>query len=207
MVPARRSVARLVLVLGLLMCAAMPSALAASTHRGAAHHKRVCHRSRHHRCPKKRGKPAPGQGSSSRSADPTGSWTSPPGTVTPGAGGVEAPGTGTTGEAPGGSGVPPASGPAHVQVTAEDTGAFRFVLSRPSVPAGPVIIEFVNRGQDEHNLQTLEPSRSEAQGGLANTAPGAHPTLHVTLRHGSYTLFCSLPTHEERGMKATLRVE
>jgi len=62
-----------------------------------------------------------------------------------------------------------------VQVTAQDTEGFRFVLSRASVPAGEVIIEFVNRGQDEHNLHALEPAASTEAGSLPNTAPGAHP--------------------------------
>ncbi|HTB50109.1 MAG TPA: hypothetical protein VK701_03960 [Solirubrobacteraceae bacterium] len=39
--------------------------------------------------------------------------------------------------------------PTHIEVTAEDTEAFRFVLSRPTVPAGKVIIEFINHGQDD----------------------------------------------------------
>jgi plastocyanin len=92
-------------------------------------------------------------------------------------------------------------------VTAEDTGAFHFVLSRPSVPAGKVILEFVNRGQDEHNLNAVGPPEGSAVGSIPSTAPGAHPSLTLMLRPGSYTLFCSLPGHEARGMKATLVVD
>ncbi len=83
---------------------------------------------------------------------------------------------------------------------------FRFVLSRPSVPAGKVIIEFVNHGQDEHNLHVVEPAEGSEQGALPNTAPNAHPSLTLDLRHGNYTFFCSLPGHEAAGMKATLVV-
>lgn len=96
--------------------------------------------------------------------------------------------------------------PAHVQVTAEDSEAFRFVLSRPTVPAGKVIIEFVNHGQDEHNLNAVEPGEGTVEGSIPNTAPNAHPTLTLNLRPGTYTLFCSLPEHEAKGMKATLTV-
>jgi plastocyanin len=136
-------------------------------------------------------------------------WATVPPSVAPGS----TPGTGTT---PPGStgGAPPVetpttpAGPAHVEVTAEDTEAFRFVLSRPSVPAGKVVIEFVNHGQDEHNLNTLEPGGEPAPGGsLPKTAPNAHPTLSLNLHAGSYTFFCSLPGHEAKGMKATLKVE
>jgi plastocyanin len=97
-------------------------------------------------------------------------------------------------------------GPAHVQVTAEDSNGYHFILSRASVPAGSVEIEFVNHGEDEHNLN-VKPGEGPLEGSLPNTAPKAHPTLTLDLNAGSYTLFCSLPGHEAKGMKATLTVE
>jgi plastocyanin len=106
------------------------------------------------------------------------------------------------GESPAGT-----QAPARVQVTAEDTEAFRFVLSRPTVPAGRVIIEFVNHGQDEHNLNAVEPAEGSVAGSIPDAAPNAHPSLSVNLRRGSYTLFCSLADHEAKGMKATLVVD
>jgi plastocyanin len=116
------------------------------------------------------------------------------------------------GSAPGESGGAPSessppSGPTHVQVTAEDTDGYRFILSRTTVPAGEVVIEFVNHGQDEHNLHAVESTAGAEAGSLPNTAPGAHPQLKLDLRSGSYTLFCSLPGHEAKGMKATLTVQ
>jgi plastocyanin len=103
--------------------------------------------------------------------------------------------------------LPSPVGPAHVEVTAEDTEAFRFVLSRSTVPAGTVILEFVNHGQDEHNLHAIEPSEGSEPGFIPNTASNAHASVTLDLRPGSYTLFCSLPGHEMRGMKSTLVVE
>jgi len=103
------------------------------------------------------------------------------------------------------SSAPPA--PAHVEVTAEDSEGFRFVLSRSSVPAGKTIIEFVNHGQDEHNLNAAEGSEGEVVGSLPNTPSNDHLSLTVNLKPGSYTLFCSLPGHAAKGMKATLTVE
>ena len=51
-------------------------------------------------------------------------------------------------------------------------------------------------------------AKPRAEGGsLPNTAPGAHPQLSLEMRPGSYTLFCSLPGHEAKGMKATLVVQ
>ena len=40
-----------------------------------------------------------------------------------------------------------------------------------------------------------------------NVKPDAHTDLTLNLHAGSYTLFCSLPGHEAKGMKATLAVE
>ena len=83
---------------------------------------------------------------------------------------------------------------------------YHFTLSRASVPAGPVVFQFVNHGQDEHNLHmtSFEGVSSDL---FANTASGGVSELQVNLKPGAYTLFCSLPEHEQKGMKATLDVE
>ncbi len=83
---------------------------------------------------------------------------------------------------------------------------YSFTLSRPEVPAGEVIVEFVNRGEDPHNLHLLEATEDSEAGAFPNTAPGALQDLKLKLHPGSYTLFCSLPGHEAKGMKATLIV-
>lgn len=183
--------------------------------RRAARHARVCHRRKHHRCAQRHAparhkrSSAPARPGTANAPSTTGSG-EPWGTLPP----VLGPGTGSSGAPPAGTGAgapsePPAlpAGPAHVEVTAEDTQAFRFVLSRASVPAGKVIIEFINHGQDEHNMHVLEGTEGEEQGALANTTPGAHPSLSLQLRPGSYTFFCSIPGHEAAGMKATLVVD
>jgi len=104
------------------------------------------------------------------------------------------------------SGTPPGSPPPsvpRVQVTAVE---YSFSLSRTTVPAGKVVLEFVNHGQDEHNLNA-QLGEGALVGSIANTASEGVRDLEVELRSGSYTLFCSLPEHEQKGMKATLTVE
>jgi plastocyanin len=182
------------------------------------HTAKVCKRSKHHRCPRTR------RHKHRKTVKPTGTRRNAAGVpgatggaATPGAAGelpgapaaIPVPGESSS---PGGGGAAPESPtepapPTHVQVTAQDTEGFRFVLSRTTVPAGKVIIEFVNHGQDEHNLHTLEPGEGSEAGSLPSTAPGAHPQLSLEMRPGSYTLFCSLPGHEAKGMKATLVVQ
>jgi plastocyanin len=90
-----------------------------------------------------------------------------------------------------------------VQVTAVE---YSFTLSRTTVPAGKVILEFVNKGQDEHNLNALG-GEGELAGSFANEPANGVNDQAMILRAGSYTLFCSLPEHEQKGMKATLLVQ
>jgi plastocyanin len=85
---------------------------------------------------------------------------------------------------------------------------YSFTLSRPTVPAGEVIIEFLNRGQDAHNLNlALGSQESEPAGTFTSTEPEHHQDQTLVMRAGSYTLFCSLAGHREAGMAATLIVQ
>ena len=201
-------------------------ALATSVHRSrerSSHAAQACRRhARHRHCASHRkhkrdagSKPSAPKGVSkggSSSGASTGPWTGAPGPVIPGAGSGS--GSGSSPSSPAGGGAAPTetpaapAGPVHVQVTAEDSNGYHFILSRTSVPAGPVVIEFVNHGQDEHNIHAVEPAEGTEAGGLKeNVQPGAHTELTLNLHAGSYTLFCSLPGHEAKGMKATLKVE
>jgi len=213
---------------------ATPGHRSSPRHRGARGAVKACRHARHHRCATHRKHKHNARSKSSGRTGvsaPNGSGSGGSGSMggTGGTGGSTSPGT--AGAAPGAPGSKPGAGittgsggsggsggasgsgpggapePSYVQVTAEDTEGFRFVLSRTSVPAGKVIIEFVNHGQDEHNLHAVEPSAGSEAGSLPNTAPGAHPQPTLDLRPGSYTLFCSLPEHEAKGMKATLVVQ
>jgi plastocyanin len=99
--------------------------------------------------------------------------------------------------------VPGTPAPARVQVIAKE---YSFTLSRAEVPAGKVIVEFVNGGEDPHNLHLEEPTEGAEAGAFPTSSPGFHGDLTLNLRPGAYTLFCSLPGHEAKGMKATLTV-
>ena len=192
----------------------------ARRHHQTSTERRVCHRTKHHHCQTTRPKNA----SRGKHRSSTGAKSVTPATEsqgegqgTAGSGLSTAPTPGSSaGSSPGGIGAsekvvpvkpptPPA--PAHVEVTAEDSEGYRFVLSRSSVPAGKTILEFVNHGQDEHNLNATEGSEGEVVGSLPNTPSDGHLSLTVNLKPGSYTLFCSLPGHAAKGMKATLTVE
>lgn len=163
-------------------------------------HRRRCRRVRRH------GRPTPVAQAPPPSAGGTSSQPAP----SPlGSGGSGSPlvGAGSGQLASGGAApaeTPPApSGPARVQVLARE---YSFTLSRTEVPAGKVIVEFVNGGEDPHNLHLEEPTAGTEAGAFPTSAPKTHLDLTLELKPGTYTLFCSLPEHEAKGMKATLTV-
>ena len=139
------------------------------------------------RCLRKHRKPA---ASTPTPAPPAPSAPSAPGTPTPA---PEDPGPTLPDD--------PSGGGRSVQV---QSGEFYLRLSRSSVLAGDVRVEFDNtRGEDPHDLKlvrgsTLHSFDEQPSGGI--TAK----TLHLSA--GTWQLFCALPEHAERGMKATLSV-
>lgn len=82
---------------------------------------------------------------------------------------------------------------------------FGFTLSRKELDAGDTIIELNNQGEDDHNLHI---QRIEGGDELStpDTVPGQTSLLRFTTTPGTYRLWCSLPTHSERGMETTLEV-
>ncbi len=83
---------------------------------------------------------------------------------------------------------------------------YHYTLSRTAVPAGKVALQFVNNGQDEHNMNVLS-GEGELEAAFPKTVSHGVRETTVNLRKGSFTLFCSLPEHEAKGMHATLTVQ
>jgi hypothetical protein len=97
------------------------------------------------------------------------------------------------------------AGPARLLVAGDE---FSLTLSRKSVKPGRATIQLHNRGEDDHDLR-LQRITSRAGAPVARwavTKPGELTDLTVRLSRGRYRLWCSLPAHRERGMRATLRV-
>jgi plastocyanin len=92
--------------------------------------------------------------------------------------------------------------PTRIQVTGREFG---LVLSRLRLAAGPSIVQFVNRGEDDHDL------RFRRVGGtytyrVAVTRPGGYTNVNARFYRGTYRFWCSLPGHREAGMTASLSV-
>ena len=101
--------------------------------------------------------------------------------------------------------------PEESEPTADHLGVkaaeYSYTLSRAAVSAGEVTIELDNRGQDAHNLNLQKVGGEEPPQGIEETDSLQRRSAHFTLEPGIYRLWCSLPTHDEQGMHATLVVE
>ena len=83
---------------------------------------------------------------------------------------------------------------------------FDLVLSKAKVTPGRVIVQFVNTGEDPHDLRLQRVGDEEGEVGVGVVQPGGVVNLDTRLRKRSrYMLWCSLSDHRERGMEATLR--
>jgi plastocyanin len=98
----------------------------------------------------------------------------------------------------------PSTGPAHLQVSAKE---FSFTLSHGSAPAGRIVLELVNDGEDEHNLHIRPAAGGPDVGALPTLQAGHHEDQEFNLPAGTYTFYCSMPGHEALGMKATFTVQ
>jgi hypothetical protein len=83
---------------------------------------------------------------------------------------------------------------------------YRIGMSRLSVAAGRVIVELDNEGQDGHDLRVAPMGSQTPVLSFDELRSGARATKTVTLRRGTYRLWCSLPGHEAAGMHAVLWV-
>jgi hypothetical protein len=89
---------------------------------------------------------------------------------------------------------------------------YELLLSKRKAAPGRVIVQFVNAGEDSHDLklQRLDPATGAQVGpelGTGPVQPGDYENIDAHLKKGSrYVLWCSLSDHRQRGMEATLRV-
>ena len=98
----------------------------------------------------------------------------------------------------------PAPLPSRTNVDLTDTSTWAVRPSYRILAAGKIDFNVNNRGEDDHNL-TVRTTDARDLAHL-DLAPGDTGTLTVDLAAGTYTLYCSLPLHEEAGMKATISV-
>ncbi|MGK2879198.1 MAG: hypothetical protein ACSLFF_11595 [Solirubrobacterales bacterium] len=86
------------------------------------------------------------------------------------------------------------------------TGAeFRISLSRNRVEPSRLRLEFINFGEDEHDLAVRRVGTSNVRN-LGTVLPGERAVDRFNVRRGTYLMWCTLSDHRARGMKASLKV-
>jgi hypothetical protein len=82
---------------------------------------------------------------------------------------------------------------------------YRLGASRTRAPAGVLVAQLKNNGQDDHDLAVRNP-RGQVIASTGVVRHGALGQLRVRLRPGRYVLVCTLGDHEARGMRSVLVV-
>jgi uncharacterized cupredoxin-like copper-binding protein len=100
-----------------------------------------------------------------------------------------------------------AHGPARMLVYAQEWSLWP---SRSSLPAGHVVVQLLNRGQDAHDLRIRRLDQRGQMTGRAQavrvTESGKLSQATWRLSKGSFELYCSMPGHLKQGMHARLAV-
>jgi uncharacterized cupredoxin-like copper-binding protein len=93
-----------------------------------------------------------------------------------------------------------ATRPTMVKATETD---FHIALSKKGFAPGKYAFVAVNKGQTTH---ALEITGSGVHATTKDFSPGQRATLTVTLRKGTYDIFCPVPGHKALGMNVTITV-
>jgi hypothetical protein len=79
------------------------------------------------------------------------------------------------------------------------------ITSRQTLHAGAAQIQLYNAGEDAHDLRLKRVGGTHTLS-IGATRPGELGELRAVLRPGRWRLWCSLPGHARKGMRATLVV-
>jgi plastocyanin len=96
----------------------------------------------------------------------------------------------------------PTNGP--LKLAANPQGNLSFDATTLTAASSHVTIDFTNRSPVTHNLTIANASGKVL--GATPTFNGATKALTLDLPPGTYTFYCSVPGHEQAGMKGTLTV-
>jgi len=98
-----------------------------------------------------------------------------------------------------------ASTPANAQVVEIDVAqsGFAFTKTTATASAGTVELKSMNPQSVSHDI-SIKGNGVDEHGNLVSG--GGVSTVTVDLKAGTYTFYCSVPGHEQAGMKGTLTV-
>ena len=87
-------------------------------------------------------------------------------------------------------------------IPADPTGALAYRSDKANAPAGAITVSMPNESPIQHNI-ALKPGGPNGP----VVGSGGNSTFKANLKPGTYTFFCSVPGHEQGGMKGTLTVK
>ena len=91
-----------------------------------------------------------------------------------------------------------------LQLSADPNGQLAFNTKTLATNSSKVTIDFTNKSPLPHNV-TIANSAGKVLGATP-TFSGGSRVLSLNLPPGTYTFYCSVPGHEQAGMKGTLTV-
>jgi len=92
-----------------------------------------------------------------------------------------------------------------LEIDANPTGALAFASTRAESAPGMVEILSLNEAPIQHNIALKDPSGKVVEGAVVGT--GGTSKLEADLKPGKYEFLCTVPGHEEGGMKGELTVK
>jgi mono/diheme cytochrome c family protein len=93
-----------------------------------------------------------------------------------------------------------------LKIDADPTGALAFVSTKANAMPGPLVLLSGNESQIQHNIAVRDPG-GELLGEGPVVGNGGTSKLSSQLQAGKYTFVCTVPGHEEGGMKGDLTVK
>jgi len=91
-----------------------------------------------------------------------------------------------------------------LEIDADPTGALAFASTRAEAAPGTIELLSLNEAPIQHNIALEDPSGKVVEGPVVGT--GGTSRLKADLEPGKYEFVCTVPGHEEGGMKGELTV-
>ncbi len=93
-----------------------------------------------------------------------------------------------------------------LEIDANPTGALAFVTTKATAPGGSLQVLSMNKSAVKHDIAVKDSSGKELGNG-AEVSNGGVSKFSAKLKPGKYQFFCTVPGHEDGGMKGQLTVQ
>ena len=93
-----------------------------------------------------------------------------------------------------------------LRIDADPTGALAFVTTKATATPGPLTVVSVNKASVPHNIALRNSNGTLLEEG-ADVSDGGTSKFSTTVKATKYSFVCTVPGHEEAGMKGELTVK